>query len=435
MTEIRPNYKLRRLHEILPKLSLLGEIGDDECASFFVAEALSEEELKDLDDGNLVIKKVYTPDNNPLRISSLHGVGKDHHISIEVPRDPAFVYVATDISDLLKSDCCLEKEPKEILVLQCGEEKKPYWSGQTAPLPAVVQSYRSALQLISILKNEADALTLNPTVATYFDVERIDIKINFTKRILSSAFPANELEDFLNQEGLSQTRRDAFRVTLWDKLKHHSPSERLGELLRDDSGNSFMRALKYNFRVAKKDFSLDRRLECARQEYRELAGNLSKLVSGLEAKAFVVPGTLLLAARFVEIGQGLGFKNLTICISASILAVILTIAYKTHKDIASEAVGEIVEAKKNLGEGQADEDISQKFSRLEHRFQRVQYLKFGIVILAWLVAIGLFAVCLHTVVPVQESEENSGDVSEVQGAIDTQAESETDSVISPKTEE
>lgn len=423
MSETSQNRKLQGLFELHPKLTLLSGIGKDERLSLSLTESLNENEVKYLNSGNFVIKQVLSSDGNPIRVSTLHTAQKGCQISLEVPRDPSSAFVAENIADLLRNERCLEKEPKEFLVLKCGEKEEPYWSGQSGAPPTEIDSYRSVIQLISILKKEADALTTNPTVATYFDVERIDIVIKSTTEIFSSAFPADELNSFLSEEGLSQTRRDAFRVTLWDKLKHFSPNERFGQLLKDDRGKSFMRALKYNFCVAKKDFSLDRRLEMARQEYRELAGNLSKLVSGLEAKAFVVPGTLLLAARFVEMGQGLEFKNLTICISASILAAILTIAYKTHQDIASEAIEEIDEAKKKLSEGQSDEEVSNKFARLKDRFKRVQSLKLGVVVLAWIVAGSLFIVCLYPIVPDQKPEvtpkETSNGVSDTKVTADT----------------
>lgn len=122
---------------------------------------------------------------------------------------------------------------------------------------------------------------------------------------------------------------------------------------------------------------------------------MAKLVSGLEAKAFVVPGTLLLSARFIDSGQGFGFKNATICVSATILALIVNVSYCTHKEISEEAADEIDRAKKNLSEGEPDKEILAKLNRLQSRFNRVKKLKLGIVLLAWIVAAALTAACFY----------------------------------------
>ncbi len=384
--------KLRDFLRLRPKIKFLSSIDGEECVEIQVIADLDNKEVEYLNTDVFVIKRAAKDDGNKIKASNLNTAKKGTLLRVEVPRDPVSLIVADDIVDLMAQAGCLEQEPKEFFLLNCTSTKTSYWS-EDKSVPQEVQAYRAAVQLVRILKDTADGISPGSLQVTFFDVERIDILIKSPSKPMSASFPAAELRDFLSDEGLPETRKDAFRVTLWDKLKHFSPAERFDELLKEDRGSSFMRALRYNFRVAKKDFSLDRRLETARQEYRELAGNLAKLVSGLEAKAFVVPGTLLLSARFIDSGQGFGFKNATLCVSATILAIIVNVAYCTHQEISEEAADEIDRAKENLSEGEADQEVLAKLNRLQSRFNRVKKLKLGIVFLAWIVAAALVAAC------------------------------------------
>lgn len=384
--------KLRDFLRLCPKIEFLSGIDDEECVKICVLDDLDAKEVRYLNNDEFVIKSAEQNNGTKIRLSQLTTAPKGTILKLEVPRNTSSVFVANDISDLMAQAGCLEQEPKEFFLLNCTSTETSYWSKDKS-IPKEVQAYRSAVELIKILKDTADGISSSPLLVTFFDVERVDILVKPPSKAMSANFPAKELKAFLSEEGLSETRKDAFRVTLWDKLKHFSPAERFDELLKEDRGSSFMRALRYNFRVAKKDFSLDRRLETARQEYRELAGNLAKLVSGLEAKAFVVPGTLLLSARFIDSGQGFGFKNATICVSATILAIIVHVAYCTHKEITEEAADEIDRAKENLSEGESDQEVLAKLDRLQSRFNRVKKLKLGIVVLAWLVAVSLVTAC------------------------------------------
>ena len=85
------------------------------------------------------------------------------------------------------------------------------------------------------------------------------------------------MKEFLSELSLNPVRKESFRGTLWDKLKHFGKEERLGRLLGGARCSEFLQALRHNFAIAQSDFRLDRRLEAARKEQSEIGDQISKI--------------------------------------------------------------------------------------------------------------------------------------------------------------
>lgn len=430
MSEEQQSKGLGPLVDILNKSKRPEGIDDDDTILIEVVEALKESELIYLNSSPLSIASAKDADGNTVRVSTLTGdsagVTPRSKLKVTVPRDRRGQLVASNFDDFLADGDALFHEPKEYIILDEELEFQPFFSTQEAKGDFdKIRSYRTAKAVVTILQEESDHFSEDSKTVTFFDAERVDIEIGCSAQILKTDFPCDELKEFLSQNGMQTLRKEAFKTTLWDTLKDYGSEERFRRLIEKGRGTSFMRAVNYNFRLAKSDHSLGKRLDSARQEYREIAGNLAKLAAGLEAKAFVLPGTLLLAGRFLNRGEGLTFSNALIALSTIALAVISTVAFKAHCDISEDFSEEIEKVRNNLSDTEEDQKIRSKLKLLDRRFGRIKKMKLSIVIGSWLVALGITVACFWP---------NQNDTSpEVEGASSAPSSIGTASPVVPTT--
>jgi len=411
MTEQVTEQQLGVLVEVLKKCERQGDITSDGTITLKIIDLLSTEELSYLNRQPLAIRSASTSEGSIVKVSNLLDSAtsvSSLSLVIEVPRIRRGLLVASNCDDFLEGDVALIHEPKEYLILSEELAAQPFVSSvESESYPEKIRSYRTVRRVIEILKTEADHASADGKTYSFFDAERIDIVIGACRQVWTSDFPADELDKFLSENGMQTLRKEAFKTTLWDTLKDYSTEERFRRLIEKGRGASFLRATKYNFRLAKSDHTLSKRLESARQEYRELAGSLAQLASGLEAKAFVLPGTLLFAGQFLSPGEGATFSNAVIILSTVALAIISTFAYRAHSDITRDFEDEIKKAKLNLLDTKEDKLI-EKLDRLTGRFKRIRCLKRCIALGVCLVAIGIIVACFWSVDVSDASEEEAG---------------------------
>lgn len=387
--------KLGTLVEILKKCEKPEGIEADDTIALKVVDPLTLDELGYLNQSPLAISHAISAKGTSVKVSEFNSALSGSLLKIRVPRDRRRLLVASCFDDFLEAGSALINEPTEYIILEESFEAQPFQSAiDSGDMPERVRSYRTTREVVDLLRTEADHTSVDDKTFSFFDAERIDIVVSECSQVLSSDFPVLELKAFLSESGMQTLRKEAFKTTLWDTLKDYSTAERFRRLIEKGRGASFMRAVQYNFRLAKSDYTLGKRLESARQEYRELAGNLAKLASGLEAKAFVLPGTLLLAGRFISLGDGVTFSNTVISLSTVALAIISTVAYKAHSDISRDFEEEIEKARSNLSDTHEDQLIRTRLNRLSGRFERIQKIKLAITIGSWLVALAIVIACV-----------------------------------------
>lgn len=325
-------------------------------------------------------------------------------LTVEVPRDRTACFVAHDLNDLMNNEGEFNDAPEDFLVLKIASGEGACWSG-CGELPSEICSYRSILTLVSTLRKYSDAISMDQQTLSFFDVERVDIRLKPLPCIADSKFPSNRLIEFLETPGMRNLRIEAFKTTLWDQLKNYSVDERFERLVKCSRGDSFLNALRHNFNLSKSDYTLDRILEKARSEQRLLAEQVATMTLSLEAKAFVLPGTIFLAGSLLEPGKGITLQNVILLSASLALAMISTVAFQAQKDVSDDLKKQIESAQKQLSTKVDDKETDQRLEKLSGRLDRLWLFKLAIVAGAWLLFIVLAIVSFASGTPPQKSND------------------------------
>jgi len=352
----------------MEKLIILKEIGsrcqfdlaEDEL-SITLHDPLTYEEFRSLTTSPLELLRHVDGDNS-LKTNSKAEAGD--HLKLKVPRKTAGSFVGKSLEDLITHGGW-QSIPKELILLEPHAQNKKLYHSDDEQDP-LLEAYCEAVNLSNLLRNQADHVSTNKKIVSIFDLHKVDIYINFSFNDLQETwkFPTKDIKIFIESDTFSELRNEAFTTTLWGLLKDLPSKERFSELLC--KGDIFHRNLNYNFKLYKKDITIDKRLEKARADELALSQSIHKILLSVETKALAIPAILLVACKTSTSIEYKSYNNILLALGAVFVCFNLWFGWKAQSKMSETLEDEIDDAL---------ERVSLKSSELEKYGERFQRLK------------------------------------------------------------
>lgn len=303
-----------------------------------------------------------------------------------LPRSSYAEFVGDDLDDLLKEGEACIREPSEFLLLKIDQSEPSFFcSLSSEPPPKSIESYRAAqflFQKVELMASHELSTTM-PKSFVLFDTYDLVLKPSYKHSDLNSEFPMEDLKSFFGRSDQQPLRKEVFIGTLCDFLKDIPPGQMAGRLLKDHSGDQFVKRLNSNFKLCQKDLRVDERLKGLRSELSDLSERVAKIVLGLEAKALAIPGAIIVSAKVIGVDGGWSLANSAVFVGLVLLSLVTSAAFFAQKSISSALLEDIEDLKKRAIEEASSSSMEKRLKSLKNRIEFAKYVKLLVVILSW----------------------------------------------------